>query len=99
MKDKEMEEAISTRRKTFSPGFKAKVALEAIRASFSLLTKGKIIPESLSKRLQSMVSFRNIAVHDYTQMNLEIVRKIIEFHLDEFLEFTKTLIKASAAKL
>jgi uncharacterized protein YutE (UPF0331/DUF86 family) len=68
------------------------------RESFSLLVKGKILPESLSKRLQSMVSFRNIAVHDYTRMNLVIVRKIIEVHLDEFLEFTKTLIKASAAK-
>jgi transposase-like protein len=31
-----MEEAMSTRRKTFSPGFKAKVALEAIREEKTL---------------------------------------------------------------
>jgi uncharacterized protein YutE (UPF0331/DUF86 family) len=69
------------------------------RESFSLLAEAKILPKPLCSRLQSMVSFRNIAVHDYTRMNLEIVRKIIEVHLDSFLEFTKILIKASAEEL
>ena len=38
---------------------------------------GLLTPE-LSKRLQAMVGFRNIAVHDYQSVNLVILQRIIE---------------------
>lgn len=34
-----------------------------------------------------MVGFRNIAVHDYKTINLAIVQKIIEEHLDDLIMF------------
>ena len=40
-----------------------------------------------------MVGFRNIAVHDYTSLNLDIVEKIIEKHLEDFTKFTKIVLK------
>lgn len=60
---------------------------QSSRDVFQLIEKAKIIPERLSQRLQHMVGFRNIAVHDYQKINLDVVRNIIEKHLDDFSLF------------
>ncbi len=39
-----------------------------------------------------MVGFRNIAVHDYQAINLNILQKIIERHLDDFKEYIDALM-------
>lgn len=46
-----------------------------------------MIDKDLNKNLGAMVGFRNIAVHDYKKINLEIVRMIIEKHLEDFNEY------------
>ena len=43
-----------------------------------------------------MVGFRNIAVHDYQALQLPILISIIETHLDEFLEYSHTLLLGDA---
>ena len=43
-----------------------------------------------------MVGFRNVAVHEYTRLNLDVVRSIIRKHLDNFRLFSSTIVKASA---
>ena len=53
------------------------------RDVFVFLEEGKIISQDLSKRLQKMVGFRNIAVHDYQAINVKIVKSIIEKNLVE----------------
>ncbi len=63
------------------------------RDVFIFLEEGKIISQDLSKRLQKMVGFRNIAVHDYKALNLEIVKSIIEKKLGDFLEYTKLVLE------
>lgn len=40
-----------------------------------------------------MVGFRNIAVHDDQSINWEILKQIIENHLDDFTDFTKQILK------
>jgi uncharacterized protein YutE (UPF0331/DUF86 family) len=62
------------------------------RDAFTLLETEGIIPSSLSKKMQAMVGFRNIAVHDYQEINLLILQKIIENHLVDFMQFTKTIL-------
>ena len=62
------------------------------RDAFTLLETEGIIPSSLSKKMQAMVGFRNIAVHDYQEINLLILQKIIETHLVDFMQFTKTIL-------
>lgn len=62
---------------------------------FQLLEKNKFIDPALSKNLQSMVGFRNIAVHDYTELNLEIIKAIIEKRLEDFRLFCKAILKMS----
>ncbi|NGX28740.1 MAG: hypothetical protein K940chlam1_00926 [Candidatus Anoxychlamydiales bacterium] len=63
------------------------------RDVFIVLEESKIISKSLSQRLQKMVGFRNIAVHDYKSLNLAIVKSIIEKNLNDFLDFTKLILE------
>jgi uncharacterized protein YutE (UPF0331/DUF86 family) len=62
------------------------------RDTFSLIEENGIIPSSLSQKMKSMIGFRNIAVHDYQEINLTILQKILENHLVDFIQFTKTII-------
>lgn len=63
------------------------------REAFEMLQNNQVIEEDLATRLKAMVGFRNIAVHDYQGVNLEIVQSIIEKHLADFLEFTKVVLR------
>ena len=60
---------------------------QSSREVFALLEKAHYIPHDLSLSLQAMVGFRNIAVHDYQKVNLEIVRSIITSKLSDFDRF------------
>jgi uncharacterized protein YutE (UPF0331/DUF86 family) len=62
------------------------------RDAFSLLEEEGIIPSSLSQKMKAMVGFRNIAVHDYQEINLVILQKILQDHLVDFMQFTKTIL-------
>ena len=64
------------------------------REAFSLLERAKIIGGPLSKELRAMVGFRNVAVHEYQSLNLNIVRSIIEKNLKAFLKFSKAVLKS-----
>jgi uncharacterized protein YutE (UPF0331/DUF86 family) len=62
------------------------------RDAFTLLEQENIISSSLSSKMKAMVGFRNIAVHDYQDLNLEILQKILENHIVDFNHFTKTIL-------
>lgn len=62
------------------------------RDAFTLLEQENIIPVSLSRKMKAMVGFRNIAVHDYQEINIEILQKILENHLVDFSHFTKIIL-------
>lgn len=51
-----------------------------------------IISEELNRKLKAMVGFRNIAVHDYQNIDLDIVKKIIELHLDDMKQFASVIL-------
>ena len=60
-----------------------------LKENFTLLESAQIIEVSLSSRLQAMVGFRNIAVHNYQQLDLAILKSILLHRvgdLDEFVE-------------
>jgi len=65
------------------------------REAFSLIHQTGLIEKGLAERMMAMVGFRNIAAHDYQKLNLEIVKQIVERHLDDFLEFASTLMKGA----
>jgi len=63
------------------------------RASFDILIEYKFLPKELGERLKKMVGFRNISIHEYGSMNIVILTKIIEAHLNEFNEFCSLALK------
>ena len=56
------------------------------REVFEFLAKKHLIPQALSHELQLMVGFRNIAIHDYQKINLEIIKSILTTKLKNFEE-------------
>lgn len=61
------------------------------RESFALLERGGLIPADLSRRLQGMVGFRNIAVHQYQDLDLNVVESVIRKGLDDLLTLAKAV--------
>lgn len=70
---------------------------QSARDVFTLLAGAGWIDAGLADVLKRMVGFRNIAVHDYQQLQLPITVAIIEKHLDDFLIYTRRLIQRDAA--
>ncbi|RWR09318.1 DUF86 domain-containing protein [Siminovitchia fortis] len=62
------------------------------REAFKLLEEAKIIDTSLAKTLMNMVGFRNIAVHDYRAIRLDILQAIIERHLQDFKDYSRIIL-------
>lgn len=65
---------------------------QAGKDTFNILAKSNIITEDLAKKLKSMVGFRNLAVHDYEEIDFEIVRSIINYNLEDLEKFAKIIL-------
>ena len=63
------------------------------RESFRLLAENNMISNELSKRLEAMVGFRNILVHGYQKLNIDIMVDVIENRLNDALDFTNAVLK------
>ena len=61
---------------------------------FLFLAKAKIIPQALATQLSGMVGFRNTLVHEYQELEIQIMKDVIENHLDDLVEFTDCLLAA-----
>jgi uncharacterized protein YutE (UPF0331/DUF86 family) len=68
------------------------------KTSFEILAKEKIIPIDLAKEMINMIGFRNILVHEYQKVDLEIMKSIIENHLNDFVSFTNCLLNLKLEK-
>ncbi|HNS40819.1 MAG: DUF86 domain-containing protein [Anaerolineae bacterium] len=55
--------------------------------SFDLLRMEGVIGSDLSDRLQRMAGFRNVVVHHYQRMEIEIVRAVVTSGLDDLIDF------------
>jgi uncharacterized protein YutE (UPF0331/DUF86 family) len=64
------------------------------REAFDLLEAAGLIDVVLSNRLKKMVGFRNVAIHEYQKLDLDIVRRVVADHLDDFLAFSRVLLRA-----
>ena len=62
------------------------------RQSFEIINKHQIIDDALTTKMTSMVGFRNISVHDYGEINPEIVHSIIKNHLVDFDAFYTVIL-------
>ncbi len=65
---------------------------QSARDVFVLLAGGGWISTELATRMQKMVGFRNIAVHDYQSLQLPITVAVITGHLNDFLDYSSALL-------
>lgn len=64
---------------------------ETNRELFDRLAQHGWLSDDLAATMRRMAGFRNILVHGYGGLNLEIVRDIVEHHLDDLLLFVTTI--------
>jgi uncharacterized protein YutE (UPF0331/DUF86 family) len=57
------------------------------RDAFTLLEKATVLTPDTAKKMRAMVGFRNIAIHEYQELNTEILKRIIEDRLSDFDNF------------
>ncbi len=65
------------------------------RQAFTMLIQADFMDSQLGKHLEAMVGFRNIAVHNYTEINMDIVRSILNERLLDMKLFAQLLVKQS----
>ena len=63
------------------------------RGSFRLLTQNDIIPPDLAAKLENMVGFRNTLVHQYQELDIQLMVDVIEKHLNDLVDFTNLIVK------
>ena len=66
---------------------------DTIKGNFRLLWEGKIIHKELARKMENMVGFRNIAIHDYQSLNGEIIKSILSKNIRDLEEFYTTVIR------
>ena len=65
--------------------------------TFDALANTGVIHESLAMQLKKAVGFRNIAVHNYHEIDWTIVHAIARHRLGDFTEFAAVIASRLAA--
>jgi uncharacterized protein YutE (UPF0331/DUF86 family) len=61
--------------------------------AFVLLQRAGLISEELMNHMKGMVGFRNVVVHEYQKLDLNIMVNVIEHHLYEPLELANQALR------
>ena len=62
------------------------------KEAFELLKKENLISSDVCDNMKNMIGFRNIAIHDYKQIDEEILQDVIENHLTDLIEFARLML-------
>lgn len=65
---------------------------DTIKDNFKFLKHAGIINEELTLRMESMVGFRNIAIHDYQAIDRDILKSILSNNLKDLEDFYTTVL-------
>lgn len=63
------------------------------REGFSLLVRAGLLEAGLGGHLEAMVGFRNIAVHNYRELDIDIVRNILAHRRNDLRAFAGWLLE------
>jgi uncharacterized protein YutE (UPF0331/DUF86 family) len=63
------------------------------RELFTLLEGAGWIPADVADALRRMAGFRNVLVHGYDRVDLEIVQDVLRHHLDDLLAYVRAIRK------
>ncbi len=63
------------------------------KGTFTILEENKIITSEVAKNMRNMLRFRNIAIHEYQELDLNVIKDVIENHLNDLQNFAKEVLK------
>ncbi|MEK6754776.1 MAG: HepT-like ribonuclease domain-containing protein [Bacteroidota bacterium] len=64
-----------------------------LRDNFRLLQHADIIAPSMAEKMQKMVGFRNIAVHEYQNLDSVVLKSILVSNLRDVEDFYSAILK------
>ena len=64
--------------------------------TFERLAQTGLIDNELAGKMKKSVGFRNLAVHNYSELNIQIVHAIASRHLKDFRQFALSIAQATA---
>lgn len=62
------------------------------KESFSILEQNGMLDLELARTMQRMCGFRNIAIHNYQELNPDILKTILSRHLKDFEAFYSLIL-------
>jgi uncharacterized protein YutE (UPF0331/DUF86 family) len=60
---------------------------DTVKGNFKLLQNARVISKELAAKMESMVGFRNIAMHDYQVIDKDILKSILIHNLKDLEDF------------
>ncbi len=63
-----------------------------LRENFTLLQRANILSPGISSQMTSMVGFRNLAVHEYEVLDVEVLRSILQHHLSDLEAYSRMIL-------
>lgn len=64
----------------------------SLKEHFLLLEQAGILSSQLTRKMVAMVGFRNIAVHNYQDLDVRILKSILRENLGDLEEFYRTVL-------
>jgi uncharacterized protein YutE (UPF0331/DUF86 family) len=65
---------------------------DTIKGNFKLLQDAGVVNEEIARKMESMVGFRNIAIHDYEAINKDIIKSILSRNLKDLEDFYTAIL-------
>ena len=60
-------------------------------SAIDCLTTASVLPAAVGARFRRIASFRNVLVHDYIAVDLDVVARVLDEKLDDFEEFARLI--------
>ena len=71
---------------------------DTMAASFDALRRLDVLSPALARRIQSAIGFRNVAIHNYREIDWRIVHAICHEHAEDFRTFAQAVHRAMPAR-
>ncbi|WP_127471247.1 type VII toxin-antitoxin system HepT family RNase toxin [Thiomicrorhabdus aquaedulcis] len=65
------------------------------RNHFQILEIHQVISPELSQKLQNMVGFRNVLVHEYQTLDIQLMQDVIENRLHDLIDYTANVLESN----
>ena len=66
---------------------------DTVRGNFTLLRNAGFISHELGRKMEAMVGFRNIAIHNYQALNPDILKAILQERLQDLEDFPAAILQ------